>query len=448
MHAPAAEPPAAKPQSTPNKTLIDRISVESPKDLFNELKERADKVPFDYYALALLSDIVEKSPIGFASWLIQGIAAHRQDGALKQLLHEYFRGIQSAPALLKLLPLAARAIRTDEFYPLTEPAWQVVLHDCSFDQFADAFDRCERELRDSHIVGRMAFLIYMLKSAMWLDDSADGWSARQFRFVEENFASIPPWLEWDVELLGLARAYLAIRDQFAAGSPLRTRMDAALKDYFSESQETGDRAVVAAQMEILASGDRLMDDFPIEQNELLAKFYPIWAWASHDVAERQSIDQDKVAINENIWASRAVALLERLEKQCSASPTGWLWSVALMARMVTLALVALMASTLVVTFLLMASNLLGLDKNGATEFFVPVVVVGGIIGLAVATLYWIKPLLDERIWFPLNGRFAATCYRKLWRRELMDFQRRSHVPDQFFRACSPTLPKRAPPPPG
>lgn len=412
--------------------LVDRLKNESPAALYKELKERTHKLPFDYYALALLSDVVEKSAIGFGRWIIEGIAAHRQEGALKQLLHEYFRGPQTGVALLQLLPLAAKAIRTDEFYPITEAAWQVVLSECSFDQFASTFDRCESELRDSHIVGRMAFLIHILKTAMWRDESLEGWSARQFEFVEENFESIPPWLEWDVELLGLAREYLAVRSRFVTGPPLRARMDAALKAYFSESQVEGDRAIVAIQMELLGGSDGLMTAFLLEQSELLQKFFPIWAWASHDVAERQSIAQD-VEVNENIWASRTVALLDRLHKQCNNSWIGTQWSICLGARTVTLGVIALFGVIAVVMLSIGASTLLAED-NQIQDLFIGVGTLVGILAGAIATLYWVKPYLDQKIWFPLNGKFAKKCYDTFWRKEVMDFQRRSHLPDRFFRA--------------
>ncbi|QDU58034.1 hypothetical protein [Aeoliella mucimassa] len=335
--------------------------------------------------------------------------------------------------MLKLLPLAAKAIRTDEFYPITEPAWQVVMQECDFYEFSSTFDRCEAELRDSHIVGRMAFLIHMLKSAMWRDTEVEGWSAKQFAFVEENFESIPPWLEWDVELLSLAREYLAVRHQFAQGSSLRAKMDAALQDYFSQSQEIGDRSIVAVQMEILARNEALMAEFPIDQGDLFHKFYPIWAWASHDVAERQSISTEH-EINENIWASRADALLNRLEQECNGSRIGWLWSAALVGRVVLLGVVGLVAMMLGYMLGSVIATILGVifgDKglDGG-------LIVAGFIAVAsaIATPWLLNSTLDNKLWFPLNAKFATQCYQQSWRRELMDFQRRSHVPDGFFRA--------------
>ena len=237
--------------------------------------------------------------------------------------------------------------------------------------------------------------------------------------------------------MGLAREYLEVREQFAAGSPLRMKLDAALKDYFSASQEVGDRSVVAAQMEILAAGDKLMHEFPIDQGELFRKFYPIWAWASHDVAERQSIAQEEVDVNENVWASRAAALLERLEKECKRSLTGWLWSAALLVRLAVLGIVGTTLFIIALAVPPWVGSMLGfpldLDDGNVTT----VAVLGSLLGIG-ASLWLVgnhlKPILDQKIWFPLNGKFALRCYRDSWRRELMDFQRRSHVPDQFFRA--------------
>lgn len=425
------QPTEAKPQAA-ERRLVDRLQSESPAVLFEELKQRPEKSPYDFYALALLSDVVEKSAIGFGRWIIEGISAHHQEGALKQLLHEYLRGPQTGHALLKLLPAVARAIRTDEFYPITEAAWRVVLSECSFDDFARTFDLCESELRDSHIVGRMAFLIHILKTAMWRDDASDGWSARQFAFVEENFESIPPWLEWDVDLLGLAREYLAVRSEFITGPPLRALMDIALKAYFTEPQAEGDRAIVGIQMKLLNASDGLMQAFPLEQSELLQKFYPIWAWASHDVAERQSIDQEEVEVNENIWASRAVALLQRLEKQCNGSLTGWIWSLCLGGRAVALGVLGLIGFIAVAMLSSVTTSLMADEEIQSMLFAIGIVV--GVLGTMIAILYWAKPAIDQKLWFPLNAKFAKKCYNTSWRQELMDFQRRSHLPDRFFRA--------------
>ncbi|WP_425398931.1 J domain-containing protein [Aeoliella sp.] len=423
---------AATPQKL-EPTLAERLKTESPAALFQELKQRENKSPYDFYALALLSDVVEKSPTGFVKWLIEGIATHRRDGALKQLLHDYFRGPQQAKLLLKILPAVAKAVRTDEFYPLTEPAWQTVMRECNFNQFTATYDRCERELRDSHIVGRMAFLIHTLKSALWRDEQLNGWSAAQLRFIEENFSNIPPWLEWDVELLGLAREYLLVRRQFAAGSPLRSRMDAALKDYFSESQEVGDHSMVAAQMELLSAGDALMDEFPVEQSELLHKFYPIWAWASHDVAERQSFKQE-TEVNQEVWVSRGAALLARLEKECNNSLTGVTWSLALFARWVALAVGVLIGSLIVISIYAGVSTSMEQANQDTLAFVAVLVMILGIVGVAVLVLYYLRPVVDQKLWFPLNAKFAQKCYNQMWRREVLDFQRRSHVPDQFFCA--------------
>lgn len=429
-------------QSQPRKlSLADRLHTESPGALYQELKQRQGRTPYDYYALAVLSDVVVDSSKEFAAWLVEGIAAHQSDGALKQLLHDYFREAPAAEMLLELLPRVAKAVRSDEFYPLTEPAWQTVMRECKFHEFTTAYDNCEAELRDSHIVGRMAFLIHMLKSALWRDEQLDGWAARQLRFIEENFSSIPPWLEWDVELLGLAREYLLVRQQFAAGSPLRGHMDAALKDYFSQPQQVGDRSMVAAQMELLSSGDALMHEFPIEQGELLHKFYPIWSLASHDVAERQSF-KTETEVDQRIWADRGLALLARAEKQSARSLTGIKWSACKVAR------VALLWAIILVGLALVFSGFaLFLDHRdsgarprqlgqGETAVMAAATVVA--MGLAsahvVLSLVKIRPWLDRKLWAPLDGKLALECYNRIWRREVLDFQRRSHVTDRFFRA--------------
>ncbi len=115
------------PRSKP-KTLSERLETEAPAAIYQELSAQANKSPFDYYALAVLSDLVDRrKPLRFAEWLLSGIKAHPDDGALWRLLHEYIRGPLPPGAEVKLLPIIAGLSRGDFFYPLTEPLWLALL---------------------------------------------------------------------------------------------------------------------------------------------------------------------------------------------------------------------------------------------------------------------------------------------------------------------------------
>lgn len=80
---PAPERPAPPP------TLEERLENESVDALYAELAAAPDKSPYDYYALALMADVVERDkPLRFAEWLLSGIAKHDDCGPLVRLLHD------------------------------------------------------------------------------------------------------------------------------------------------------------------------------------------------------------------------------------------------------------------------------------------------------------------------------------------------------------------------
>jgi hypothetical protein len=186
-------------------------------------------------------------------------------------------------------------------------------------------------------------------------------------------------------------------------------------------------------MELLDADDLLLDEFPLDMNDIFHAFYPIWTWATHDVAERQAFTQ-AVEVNEKIWASRATALLARMEKAGNNSLVGVVWSVSLVARQSLLVILLLLGACVVVSVFAVISVWLEGQNQDQLATATILVMIGGIVGVGLAILKWVRPWLDQRIWFRLNEKFAKRCYNRLWRSELLDFQRRSHIPDRFFRA--------------
>ncbi len=406
--------------------LVDRLRDESPEAIYGELKDKASKSPFDFYALALLSDVVEPAPLSFANWFVAGIAAHPAEIALQQLLHDFFRGpqhVDQSHLLVTLLPAVARAVRNDHFYPLTEAAWLMVLRDRPFHEFERLLAECEAELCDAQIAGKMVFTIQLLKTAMWRDPTG-AWTQRQCEFIDQNFEQIPNWLEWEVDLLGAARDYRAVRDRSLQPGTLRHQIDEAIVAYFSEPQHVGDRAVLAIQVEILRQSDQLLEEFPIADEGDGAMFL-VWNWISADVGSRHLSSEAHQPVNEELWVPRGRVLIARLGEKQSYTLANIRDMAVYFFRWGAIAI----AWFWIFGSISITMNALGPDDPG----FVVLEVVTGICVATVALFYIIK-FTNKRSWHPWLRRHWERRYHALYRRELLEFQQRSRVPGQFFRA--------------
>ena len=95
--APDRSPPAPAPPAP----LHVRLRQEPMAHLYRQLAEKQHKVPYDFYALAVMSDVVHrKDGLQFLRWILQGLAEHRRDPGLLSLLYEYLRG----PASIAVVP--------------------------------------------------------------------------------------------------------------------------------------------------------------------------------------------------------------------------------------------------------------------------------------------------------------------------------------------------------
>ncbi|MEM8865357.1 MAG: hypothetical protein AAGF31_07380, partial [Planctomycetota bacterium] len=427
-----AAPIAAPPD------LHERIASEPAEDLYAELRTKPDKSPFDFYALALLSDVCDRRDgLQFARWLLEGIRKCPDDYALPRLLQAYFRGPLPDGALAKLLVASAKAIGRDAFYPITEPGWDVLLRGESLDTFVATLRKCEPQLQDISIAGKMAFTIRALRVASWKTAGAKpesaAWVSEAMDFVESNFEQIPPELEFEVDLLGLMQEYLSVRDAFVAAGGLRGRLDQALQVYFTSDQVPGDREIVERQLELATDTDGLLYAFPaVDDEEATSHFYSLWQWVSYEVAERCG-EEEQQDIDFNLWSGRCHALLVQLETKSDSSSLGRLWNWSGIAYGAVWC-VSLLIPSLILSF---AATMLGIGIEQASFSFAGPWVFGVLliaaIGLGVWLGFKLARLIRERIYHPFCRHIALRCYNKLWRRDAMGLLGRSQLPFHVYR---------------
>jgi hypothetical protein len=207
-----------------------------------------------------------------------------------------------------------------------------------------------------------------------------------------------------------------------------------MRDYFSEDQLKGDRSVLACQVSIAQDLERLGGAFSDFGNDTYSMFYAVWIWVSYDVAERH-VEPAKEELNESIWHERTSTLLSQIQRQTEGSRLSVKWGMRRIAfRAVEVAGVIVAIALMCVITVGIAkvySNVAGLGKNSAGATVVAVIVA---VGVGIFIGYQISQRIEKKYWTPFVLKMSAECYRQMWRRELLNFLARSHLPYQTFRA--------------
>ena len=415
------------PQSAPAAQLHERVQRESVTAIYRELEAKQNKTAFDFYSLAVLSDVVDRADgLQFANWLLKGLVAHDNDLGLLRLLHEYVRGPLPNKAAEKLLLACSRSVSEDFFFPLTEPVWQSLLREGDFPRFRATLDSCEANLKGLNIDGRIAFYLQLLKSAMWQAD--EGWIDASMQFIETNFQRIPPFLEYDVEIIAALRAYIRVRPAFVASHPICKQMDQAVRDYFTEDQTVGDRGILECQIRATQDTAGLATAFSQFDEPAYGPFWNIWMWIAYDVGERH-VEGKPPTADDDVWFSRTRTLLTQIESQTNRSRLGLTWYAYRIAYFVTQGMLYFVVLMIVVGIAAVVA-----PTDTGHDGFAAFVGLASVLVAMVGVYQFNKRILKKRVWLPYCLRISARCYRQMWRPEIINFLARSHVPYPRFAA--------------
>lgn len=418
--------------------LSERVQVESASAIYAELSEREHRTPYDYFAMAILSDALPNPRSSrFVQALLAGLQQYPNEQGLYALLYQHFREKLPLKVIPGLLKATAKVVRTDRFYALTESLWDVVIREVSFSQFQKLLEECERSLRVFKPGAKLAFYMHILKPAIWKANSK--WLDQTFAFIDENGDQIAFWMEFEVEILYRLRAYVEARDDFVTGHPLRQEMDRVLQDYCLLDSVEFDRSMIACQVKIASSQREVMNAFPLESKVDFDSATLLWSWLSSESAERSGVvvasehdpdDSDaaaEVGMSRRKTMQRMRSLMRSIEARTNASLTGRWWS--------TIQIVVglmLMAGTYILLFV--GTIALGLYLNESLAIVLPVAAV-------MAAAGWFVNQGIGNLWSKYCLHLARKCYKSIWRTELYEFLSRTRLPLSEFGNLFVSLPE-------
>lgn len=377
-------------------SLTKRIHTDGPHPTADFLKTKTDKTPFDYFALAAISETGSESDgISFLNWCLAGLEQYRHDTGLRTLIYHWCRSEPDPGILPQALTAISEVIRTDHFYAITEPLWDQLLRTSPFDTFRESLKKCESNLMDYRESSRLAFYLHILRPALFRAD--DSWLNDCFEFLDEHARYMPPRLEHDLVVLDQLRTYQANRSLTVGKHPLCKRMDEVICTYSLEDEAHFESELVATQLQIVKEPKVVLKAFPASGEKELC-LVRTWYFLSEDARER--VDDSGEQLESVALIESATQLLREVN-----STKSWLWYPALFAGIFLYTIgvfLFIFLATFITLGLVLGSTYLGFACIAAV-----------VIGVLVA--YFFGGKITETLVTPFMLLLARFDYRRRWR---------------------------------
>ena len=264
--------------------IYERLETETPEAIFKEFEKARGKSPYDYFAMALISDTVSDDPLMFFKLVLTGISRHPHERGLFNLLYEYLQHDIDTKYLSTILKTVSKVVTDQRFYFLTEKIWDRLLRKISFENWKRLLENCESNLKDFRIDGQLAFYLHVFPAAIWKADEL--WIKKMWSFFADHSNEIPDSLDLDYEI---SYQLLEYRKSLAKeGSYRSPEIHAAIKEYFLLGGQAGDEVVI-----------NLQSNFAQNASELLAQFGPdvdydnhqiiVWDYVNDEVCQRNDL---------------------------------------------------------------------------------------------------------------------------------------------------------------
>lgn len=267
-------------------TLQSRLKTEQPVEVFQWLKKTENKSPYEYFAVAALSDVVKKDPALYFQWLLTGLRDHPNDPGLIELVREFLLRSHADADLVSLVAATSKVVNSDRFYYLTEKAWLGLLGRIEFAKFKTLLSRCESRLNIHSNHAQIVFYCELLKASILIAD--ESWVNEKFDLLQSSSLDDHPFLDHELSLLD---ALIAYRQQHQAQHQtqhrcaVRDRIHVAIKSYFTLDEAQGDAAIIDCQTYFVENAQSLLDAFAWGQ-ETASPMVMLWMYINHDVTDR------------------------------------------------------------------------------------------------------------------------------------------------------------------
>ena len=316
--------PDKQPSIDPIALVRDLVTGEDWKGAFEKLAQKPYKAPFDYLALAVLSDFstspANDVPLGFIDWILAGLEAHRGDSSLLQLLRAYLsEAAMNEDEMRRVLERIATIFPKDGFYFLSEPLWLRYLREVEWSTFLQTLRSCETLVRDHRHYGKMAFKIRLLRAALF--KAPDDWCIDTLRELEENSQTLNSALLPEFEIISGLFSLKQNAAAFVAKGPMSRRIFESMRSYCEAPEDVWQTTIVSNQAILAADPSSLLSEFDCTDAGATDLVLP-WIIVSSEVSEPLGLSDESNELPQAYW-NATMNLLREIDKTFPYSKITW-----------------------------------------------------------------------------------------------------------------------------
>jgi len=277
---------------------IVNLSNRDPAAWYSELAERANKSSFEYYLLAVLSDLVDGASKGFGAWIAEGVSMHPTDNDLIELFRKLLsRSEVPAEELGRTLQKMVRSTPSHLYCYLTDSLWRHYVQMVSWSTFEADVDACERTMTSDDNTARVALTVSLMRRAMWR--APIEWLQAKKRWIEDSQVAISGSLEFDHEIncriMMLRERFMPRLQQGAYGK----RILDSIRAFCEEDHGDAANKIIECQQEIADQPKEFLSEFAFQPEEL-TPWCQGWQWICWMILSKLSTqelpsDQAKVS---------------------------------------------------------------------------------------------------------------------------------------------------------
>ena len=252
------------------------------KERYVRLRDLRVRSAGEFVQLALLADAFEPAEeLAFERWLLEGLRVHPNDPALLRLFHDEAQHVR-VDHIGRMLTEAQAKLDAPVFLRATSPLWTRLLAERGFAEFASRLGECEARLPVDLAI-RPSFEIYVLRFAAWHAD--ESWRRARLANIESHHRRLDPGDANELDFLALLVEYLATRDAFLDGNPLRAAVDATLRTYCTDRPVLALQALTGCLAAMRRDLRGMLRALPATCPEA-QRALEVFAWVERDLAAR------------------------------------------------------------------------------------------------------------------------------------------------------------------
>ena len=263
--------------------IYQRIETEPLTSIYDEYRKSSGKSPYEYYVMALISDVVTDDPLMFFKLILTGLQKHPNEKGLMSLLYEYLQQDFKSNQIPGILKTVSKVVTNQHFYFLTEKLWDEYLRQVDFKTWATTLHACEANLKEFRIAGQIAFYLHILPAAIFKGSSQ--WLVSKFELLRKAGTEIPRELETDFEL---AHQLFEYRNSIAKEDTYSQEIHLAIVHYFLLRGRKGDEAVITLQTSYALNPSLLLDYYGPDQPHSDLQL-AIWDYVNEEVCQRHAL---------------------------------------------------------------------------------------------------------------------------------------------------------------